>query len=83
MAVIVGNEKKKQRRFERADVTNGLREQRIAADEKKAERKAAAEEEARQKEAAKAERRAGRPRKAAAQSAEPEVKNPEMPDAHE
>ena len=54
MAIIIGRDKKKQRRVERADVMNGLKEARIAAAKKKEELKAAAEEEAMQKEAAKA-----------------------------
>lgn len=60
MAVIIGREKKKQRRVEHADVMNGLKEARIAAAKKKEELKAAAEEEAIRKEAAKAEKKRGR-----------------------
>ena len=60
MAVIIGREKKKQRRVERADVMNGLKEARIAAAKKKEELKAAAEEEAIRQEAAKAEKKRGR-----------------------
>lgn len=60
MAIIIGREKKKQRRVEHADVMNGLKEARIAAAKKKEELKAAAEEEAIRKEAAKAEKKRGR-----------------------
>lgn len=60
MAIIIGREKKKQRRVEHADVMNGLKEARIAAAKKKEELKAAAEEEAILKEAAKAEKKRGR-----------------------
>ena len=60
MAIIIGRDKKKQKRVEREDVSNGLKQIRLAAAERKEERKVAAEAEEKAKEAAKAERKRGR-----------------------
>ena len=45
MAIIIGRDKKKQKRVEREDVSNGLKQIRLAAAERKEERKVAAEAE--------------------------------------
>lgn len=60
MAIIIGRDKKKQKRVEREDVSNGLKQIRMAAAERKEARKVAAEAEAKAKEAAKSERKRGR-----------------------
>lgn len=54
MAIIIGKEKKNQRRVERSEVLKGMREARIEATRKKEEQKAAAAAEAEARESAKA-----------------------------
>ena len=60
MAIIIGREKKSQKRMELKDVQNGLKAVRMAASEKKAELKAAAEEAERVKAEQKEAKKRGR-----------------------
>ena len=54
MGIIVGKEKKVQKRVERADVLNGIKEKRMENDRRKEEQKALAEAEEAAREEAKA-----------------------------
>jgi hypothetical protein len=60
MAIIIGREKKSQKRMELKDVQNGLKAVRIAAAEKKEELKVAAEEAERKKAEQKEAKKRGR-----------------------
>lgn len=91
MAILVGRDKKKQRKYDYADVQNGKRQQRIEVAERKAEQKEQAEAEKAAQEAmqaAKGEKKRGRkplvkPAEEPAADAEGVVANPEKAEANE